>query len=217
MDEVIPLYNEEEADATARAAVAPARADVRRRALVAVAAALIHERGFEGLRTRDVAARAGVNVATLHYYFATKEALIGGVAEYMGELFSTVHAPRVYEGEGTPHDWLRQEFADAKFYHRERPEMWAVMHELLMRAQRDPAVEHVMRRFEQHGYASLDHILTEGRRQGVFRADLDVRAAVVVIMAFVRGSRLSALDSLNFDYACDEIERWLLAPATEPQ
>ena len=37
------------------------------------------EAGFEGLRTRDVAADAGVNIATLHYYFPSKEALIRGV------------------------------------------------------------------------------------------------------------------------------------------
>src|ERR1041384_1985090 len=35
--------------------------------------------GFGGLRTRDVAADAGVNIATLHYYFPTKEALIRSV------------------------------------------------------------------------------------------------------------------------------------------
>src|ERR671925_266966 len=53
----------------------------RREALVQAAFNRIAERGFEGLRTRDVAARVGVNIATLHYYFPTKEALIGGVVE----------------------------------------------------------------------------------------------------------------------------------------
>src|SRR5919204_6244694 len=51
----------------------------RRRALVAAAYARIASDGFEGLRTRDVAADVGVNIATLHYYFPTKEALIRAV------------------------------------------------------------------------------------------------------------------------------------------
>ena len=51
----------------------------RRRALVAAAYTRIANEGFEGLRTRDVAADVGVNIATLHYYFPTKEALIRGV------------------------------------------------------------------------------------------------------------------------------------------
>src|SRR2546430_7157743 len=50
-------------------------ADERRRSLVLAAYDLIAEKGFEDLRTRDVAARAGVNIATLHYYFASKEDL----------------------------------------------------------------------------------------------------------------------------------------------
>src|ERR671930_1437805 len=51
----------------------------RREALVVAAYQRIAADGFEGLRTRDVAADAGVNIATLHYYFPTKEALIRGV------------------------------------------------------------------------------------------------------------------------------------------
>src|SRR5205823_12230072 len=54
----------------------------RRRALVLAAFGQIAERGFEGLRTREVAAEAGVNIATLHYYFPTKEALIRGVVAH---------------------------------------------------------------------------------------------------------------------------------------
>ena len=57
----------------------------RRRALVLAAFGQIAERGFEGLRTREVAAEAGVNIATLHYYFPTKEALI---AEASGRAFT---------------------------------------------------------------------------------------------------------------------------------
>jgi len=53
----------------------------RRQALVEAALDEIAERGFEGLRTREVAAHVGLNVATLHYYFPTKEALIRGVLD----------------------------------------------------------------------------------------------------------------------------------------
>ena len=57
------------------------RAD-RRSALVLAAYRQIAARGFEGLRTREVAAEVGVNIATLHYYFPTKEKLIEGVVEH---------------------------------------------------------------------------------------------------------------------------------------
>ena len=42
----------------------------------AIAYRRLAKAGFEGLSTRDIAADVGVNVATLHYYFPTKVALV---------------------------------------------------------------------------------------------------------------------------------------------
>src|SRR5580658_7557820 len=67
----------------------------RRRELLKATFEVIAAVGFEGLRTRAVADKAGVNVATLHYYFPTKEALIWSLAEDLGGIFATVHAPAV--------------------------------------------------------------------------------------------------------------------------
>src|SRR5438093_979968 len=62
----------------------------RQEELVAAAYGLVATRGFEGLRTRDVAGAVGLNVATLHYYYPTKEALIRGVVGHaMGRFRST--------------------------------------------------------------------------------------------------------------------------------
>src|SRR5690348_228687 len=57
----------------------------RRQSLILAAYHAIAEKGFEGLRVRDVAAQVGINGATLHHYFATKEALIQAVMEYVLE------------------------------------------------------------------------------------------------------------------------------------
>ena len=46
-----------------------ANADATRRRLVDVAMAQFAQHGFHGASTRDLAAAAGVNVATVHYYF----------------------------------------------------------------------------------------------------------------------------------------------------
>jgi AcrR family transcriptional regulator len=89
--------------------------DERRQSLVGAAFEPIAADGFEGLRTRSVAARAEVNIATLHYYFPTKEALIGGVAQYIAAQFVALHgAPPVPSGSAAL-DRLRQEFSDLRF------------------------------------------------------------------------------------------------------
>src|SRR5919199_526155 len=73
----------------------------RRRALVTAAFQRIAAEGFEGLRTRDVAADVGVNIATLHYYFPTKEALIRGV---IGQAMQRFQA--TMPAEGSPREQL---------------------------------------------------------------------------------------------------------------
>ena len=61
--------------------------DGRRAAIATAARALIVEKGIEGLRTRDIAERVGINVATLHYHVPSKEALIELVAESLKREF----------------------------------------------------------------------------------------------------------------------------------
>src|SRR5256885_9347658 len=65
----------------------------RKTALVQAAYRGIAAEGFEGLRTRDVADEAGLNLATLHYYFPTQEQLIRREVEYtMGRVRSTLES-----------------------------------------------------------------------------------------------------------------------------
>src|SRR2546421_11925323 len=82
--------------------LARSRKEDREQALVQAAFNQIAERGFEGLRTREVAAGGGLNIATLHYYFPTKEALIRGVVAHAMDRFRSTLAP-----PGSPADPLR--------------------------------------------------------------------------------------------------------------
>src|SRR5215510_5050461 len=104
----------------------------RRQALAAAAYRRIADGGFEGLRTRDVAADVGVNIATLHYYFPTKEALIRSVIGHaMGRFQETL--PR----DGPPSSQLRGHLDALARLLAEDQQLWAVMGELVLRAPRD--------------------------------------------------------------------------------
>ena len=118
---------------------APASREERRDALVLAAYNQIAERGFEGLRTREVAAEAGVNIATLHYYFPTKEALIRGVVEHAMRRFRSTLAPH-----GTPEGQLRNHLRAVRRLLQDEPQLGAVMGELSLRSARDPAIARIM-------------------------------------------------------------------------
>src|SRR5688572_3303612 len=113
--------------------------DDRRRAIAAAARALIVEKGFEGLRTRDIAERVGINIATLHYHVPSKEALIGLVAETMRAEFraQSIARPRAHL---LPAEQLEHEFYDFEEMFTERQELIGLLSEMMERARRDPVV-----------------------------------------------------------------------------
>jgi AcrR family transcriptional regulator len=190
--------------------VAPsARADTRRAALVRAAYDLIAAHGLEGLRTRDIAARAGVNIATLHYYFPTKEALIAGVAGHLAQQFVTVGGPPVVGGAEPALDRLRQEFADARVYQSERPDMLVVMQELMLRARRDPAVAAIVAPLTQGWRMSIERMVAGGIAAGVFRPELDPAAAADHVMAALGGVLLLNLPPPALARVCAALEHSL--------
>ena len=65
--------------------------------------------GLEGLTTRRVAQAAGVNLGLLHYYFASKDALVAETLDlFMRELLATFRIQRSGEGELDPQELLSE-------------------------------------------------------------------------------------------------------------
>ena len=153
--------------------------------VVSAAYSLIAEKGFEGLRTREVADKVGINSATLHYYFPTKEALIQGVVEHlMQELRTSRAKPRDPQ---SALDRLHAEFADLRLRLREAPEQLAVLTELAVRAWRDPPIARMLQYLDDGWRGHLTSILEAGIAEGVFRADLEVVATADAMMSQLRG------------------------------
>lgn len=160
--------------------------DERRRAIAAAARALIVEKGFEGLRTRDIAERVGINIATLHYHVPTKQALIALVAETMRDEFraQSLARPRAHL---SPVERLAHEFADFEELLTRRPEVLAVMSELTERARRDADVRAGVKPMLGRWREMLAEILAAGRDDGSFRADLDPEPAAQMLMGALMG------------------------------
>jgi len=111
-----------------------------RAALVRAAFQVIATSGFEGLRTRAVADAVGVNVATLHYHFPTKEDLIGAVLdEELTRRFREAPASRLPE-DATPQQILTAHFAGVRHWARTAPDVQVVWHEFWLRSMRDKAL-----------------------------------------------------------------------------
>lgn len=150
--------------------------------LVKIAYHEIVEKGFEGLRIRDVAAKAGVNNATLHYYFPTKEALIQSVVHYLMQEFVMQRIPRENNEEMNALNAIRYEFEDMRFRLKSMPEMFTVLAELALRSRRDAGIAEMMRQTKQGWSYHLKGLLMNGIEQGMIRKSIDVEATIDLIM-----------------------------------
>jgi len=184
-------------------------ADSRQQALVQAAFDIIAERGLEGLRTREIAARAGMNIAMVHYYFAGKESLIGGVVDYLADQFTNIQAAPVAQGKLSPLQRLRQEFADSCIYTNNHTKLGIVYEELFLRSRRDPSILPMLQYLEKYWFGDVESILKDGVQEGVFRSDIDIELAVNMIMALLRGALMITVHPFDFKRTCLEVERWL--------
>jgi AcrR family transcriptional regulator len=184
---------------------ARSRKEDREQALVRAAFNQIAERGFEGLRTREVAAGVGLNIATLHYYFPTKEALIRGVVAHAMDRFRSTLAPH-----GSPADQLRNHLRAVRKLLRDEPEVGAVMGELALRSARDPAMARIMGEAFQAWQRTLRGLLKRAARDGHLARGLDYDDVAALIMATLTSMTLpSTASDDRTDRAFRQLERWL--------
>ena len=188
-----------------------AHGEAQRQALARAAYQIIAESGFEGLRTRDVAERVGVNIATLHYYFATKEDLIRGVVDLLIQEFTNFRAPgKPPLEELSPREGLRSELEDVREQIKSRRDTYIVLFELYMRSLRDPRIRLMLREMDAGWREHFESLLVAGVRAGEFPADLDIHTTSAVLIAFSKGMAMQLLsdpNSVPVESVADEIAR----------
>jgi AcrR family transcriptional regulator len=185
----------------------------RRAAIAAAARALIVEKGVEGLRTRDIAERVGINVATLHYHVPSKEALIELVAESLRDAFmqQSIDRPRAHLSAG---ERMELEFIDFREIAFERPEIMLVFSELMERGRRDGRIAASILPMKMRWRQILSDLLTAGVSDGIYRPDIDPQALASIIMASMIGfCRNPEKDESRFERLIAEIRRAIRNPA----
>ncbi len=149
----------------------PAATTGNRRALVLAAYARIAADGFEGLRTRDVAADVGVNIGTLHYYFPSKEALIRAAVRHTTATFAAT-----LSSKGTPADQLRGHLEGLRHLLKTDQQLWAVSSEFALRAARDEVIADMARQADDQWFGFLRDLIARGVDQGCLDSSWSLRA-----------------------------------------
>jgi AcrR family transcriptional regulator len=175
-------------------------AEDRRAQILKVTFELIGERGLEGLRTRDVAARAKINIATLHYYFATKDDLVTAMVDYTSALFAT--PPRTRLRASDPQS-LEAHLEGAWATFRASPPLGVVFQELSLHGQRHEPMRLAFRAIHRRWCAIVELAVRHDVERGVLRADLDPTKTARLVMSFIMG----AITQLGVDPKAFSYER----------
>src|ERR1700730_3327802 len=179
----------------------------RREELVRAAFSQIAERGFEGLRTREGAAQVGVNIATLHYYFPTKESLIRGVVEYAMGRFRSTLAPH-----GSSSDQLSNHLRAVRKLLTDEPELGSVIGELALRSARDKSLAAIMSEMYDAWHATMRGLLRRGVKAGDLRPELDSDGVAAVVVSTLTAMTLPT-GAPRSAQALKQLERFLgMAP-----
>ena len=150
----------------------------RRQLLTEAAFAAVAKSGLEGLRLRPVAKAAGIDHSTLHHHFATKQDLVAAVVEMATRpLWGTIPE------NGAPAERLRTHLEILARLMGERPELFTVLAEIDLRANRDPAVAELVAGVETGWRRGLEHLF---RAMKVDEPAIEVE----LVIATVKGIRL---------------------------
>jgi len=145
------------------------------------------DRGYDGLRYRDVAEAAGVPVASLQHYFPNladlrREALLHQVHTEIEELSDNVH--RLND----PWDRLTSIVVSAIALDPvDRKPEWMLWLEYWRAAGRDPDLAVDNLRTQLTINELIDLILSEGVESGVFKPRAEVSAITKTIVAMING------------------------------
>lgn len=131
--------------------------DERRAEIVEAAYRCVADKGLPGLRMRDVAAAAGVNIATVHYHLTSKEELIRAVVDHAHTLFAEAAppSPKDQDPAARIRTHLRRLFA---LLERD-PRLGHVLSELALAGERDPAVAKIVAASESRWRTNLQAMM----------------------------------------------------------
>jgi TetR/AcrR family transcriptional regulator, repressor for uid operon len=151
--------------------------------------------GFHRTTMQDVAAEAGMSPGNLYRYFASKDAMVAGLAERdraeLGRDFASV----------PPTDDFRADFKrlGRKHFQDEPRDKAVLCMEIWAEATRNPAIAAINADFDQDVRQRLAELFEKGKQHGAVAPDLDCQTAALVACIISNGLFVRRACAKDFD------------------
>ena len=112
----------------------------------------------------------------------------------------------------TPLEQIRGELAELQYLLQEKPDMFIVLDELVLRSLHDPAILHMIKWLDEGWHTYLEQVIRSGIEQGLFRAELDPDSAATWLILLTKGTTLHFMTNpgaVDFERIRAGVEHWL--------
>jgi AcrR family transcriptional regulator len=147
--------------------------------ILTAARELFEEKGFDLTSVREIAAKAGVNVALINYHYKSKENLLLSIMEQSVDSsrmklnsINSLDIPATEKLEQVIEMYTEKIFANCK-YHQ-------LIHRELSTSERPELVDGINKILSRNSQ-ELRNLLDEGKRKKVFRKDADIDMVIATL------------------------------------
>jgi AcrR family transcriptional regulator len=146
------------------------------------------EKGYHGTSIDDITQAAGVTKGALYWHFKSKEALLKTIIEEFEKQFLDGLIQAVKDARGDTHDKFEKYFrynAAFSYYNRELCVSFTTLAAELVGAHH--GTEAQFRRIYKKYQKFLSHLILEGKKEKLFKKEIDPDLAALIIIAFHDG------------------------------
>jgi AcrR family transcriptional regulator len=189
------------------------QADQTRARILEAAVRVFTRDGYSGGRIEQISSEAESNDRMIYYYFGSKEKLFIRVLEHTYEQFNRAESLLQLD-LSTPVETLRELVAFVWHYYVTHPEFVAILSIENLHKGKHAQQSGELRRLSGEAVGVLRPIIEAGQQQGLFRQDIDIKHAYLMIasLCYFYNSNQHTLSSFLGEELADSGQRqdWLV-------